>query len=293
MKIVRDVEVLWVSRFDYEPQWRLRPHAHPFFQMIYIRQGKGSFIMDHVTYPLLPDTLFFIHPKQSHSLVPDPSGPVQTLDRKFAIHSQELKTACMGVDSVLHEVSAEIANNIEQIREEGVTRQPLYNEFTRLYLLDILLSLLRHSRTPLVPVMVRPSLFEVSTRDPICANAQQFMHAHYQEQCTAEDLAAFLNISYRYLSKKFLRVLGIPPMKYLALYRIERAKDLLRFTEFEIKQIASNLGFQSVHYFSRQFSAITGIPPGVWRQKEREGIGKDIVLTPSFINEDYVERPQK
>jgi len=51
--------------------------------------------------------------------------------------------------------------------------------------------------------------------------------------------------------------------------RLSRARALLRETDLPLKQIAGRLGYESVHYFTRQFHASTGLPPGEYRKRLR------------------------
>jgi len=44
--LTRDIEPLWIARYDYEPQWHLPPHAHDdYFQIILIVSGTGQAII--------------------------------------------------------------------------------------------------------------------------------------------------------------------------------------------------------------------------------------------------------
>jgi quercetin dioxygenase-like cupin family protein len=42
-----DIEILWVSRFDYRSDWILTPHVHEdFFQLIYCIDGSCTLILN-------------------------------------------------------------------------------------------------------------------------------------------------------------------------------------------------------------------------------------------------------
>ena len=55
-------------------------------------------------------------------------------------------------------------------------------------------------------------------------------------------------------------------MEYVIKCRIERACFLLKYTNMSIAEIAAELNYKTVFYFSRQFKKITGIPPGAYRK---------------------------
>lgn len=83
-------------------------------------------------------------------------------------------------------------------------------------------------------------------------------------------LAAELGMSDRTFRREFAKRTGHPPHQYLLASRISHARELLAHTDLPIKQIARELGYADVFYFTRQFRHLTGVPPAIYR-KSREG----------------------
>jgi len=69
------------------------------------------------------------------------------------------------------------------------------------------------------------------------------------------------HMGYSYFRKMFKQYTGIAPVQYHLNLKIQKAKELLIFTDQSIKEVAFNLGFQSIHYFSRIFKQKTGHSP--------------------------------
>jgi len=67
------------------------------------------------------------------------------------------------------------------------------------------------------------------------------------------------NLSYQYLSTVFSKVENITLEKYIILQKIEKVKELIRFDEMTLSEIAFMMGYSSVQYLSTQFKKITGI----------------------------------
>ncbi|MCF8715467.1 AraC family transcriptional regulator [Joostella atrarenae] len=82
-----------------------------------------------------------------------------------------------------------------------------------------------------------------------------------------EKLSQTHNISYSWMRKKFREIIGMPPHSYLLQLRIQKARDLLIFSNHPIKQIAIECGFSSAYYFSRYFKLHCSYSPSQYRKK--------------------------
>jgi len=80
-----------------------------------------------------------------------------------------------------------------------------------------------------------------------------------------EHMAAEYNIGYSYFRKMFKSYTGVSPHKYHLELKLIRAKELLLATDKSIKEISYDLGFQSIHYFSRLFKNKVGKSPSEFR----------------------------
>jgi ABC-type sugar transport system ATPase subunit len=83
-------------------------------------------------------------------------------------------------------------------------------------------------------------------------------------------LADSLAMSYDNFRRRFKNQIGMSPNQYFLSANIERAKELLLFTDTEIKDIASQLGFSDPYYFSRVFKERAKTSPAHFRQGERQ-----------------------
>jgi transcriptional regulator GlxA family with amidase domain len=80
-----------------------------------------------------------------------------------------------------------------------------------------------------------------------------------------EELAGELNIGYSNFRQMFKKYTGLSPVQYHISLRIQRARDLLSNTELSVKEMAYQLGFSSIDYFSRIFKNKTGKCPTTYR----------------------------
>ena len=67
-----------------------------------------------------------------------------------------------------------------------------------------------------------------------------------------------LGLDYNYLSGLFSSLESITIEQYIILQKIERAKELIKYGELTLSEIAYNLGYSSVQHLSNQFKKVTG-----------------------------------
>ena len=96
--------------------------------------------------------------------------------------------------------------------------------------------------------------------------AMAWIHANYAEPLTREDLARYVGVSERHLTRCFRTQVGVTPMAYLNRYRVTRAKELLQTTDTSITAIALATGFSDSAHFSHVFQKIAGSSPSAFRR---------------------------
>ena len=83
---------------------------------------------------------------------------------------------------------------------------------------------------------------------------------------SAQNIAAFFNITVSYLSKSFKEYTGENVGNYIAHLRIEKAKELLKDNTLKIYEVAISVGFYDSGSFIRVFKNCEGITPGQYRE---------------------------
>ena len=91
-----------------------------------------------------------------------------------------------------------------------------------------------------------------------------YIHAHYAEPITRRDVADFVGLSERHLTRCFRQEMGITPITYLNRFRINQAKVLLAGGKKVITEIALDVGFSSSGYFTRVFRQEVGVAPSAF-----------------------------
>ena len=100
--------------------------------------------------------------------------------------------------------------------------------------------------------------------------AMAYLHEHYAQPISREDLARHVNMNEDYLTFCFRKELGMTPIAYLNRYRINRAKQLLATRPLNITEVALEVGFYDHSYFSRVFRREVGMSPDAYRRAQKK-----------------------
>lgn len=98
--------------------------------------------------------------------------------------------------------------------------------------------------------------------------AANFIHTHYMENLTLEELAESIYMDPFYLSHQFKNVTGYTVTQYIHLVRIRNCQFLLLNTEDKISDISSACGFTSFSQFNRVFHKFCNESPSEYRKSQ-------------------------
>jgi transcriptional regulator GlxA family with amidase domain len=97
--------------------------------------------------------------------------------------------------------------------------------------------------------------------------AMAYIHEHYAEPLSREDLAFHVGLSARHLTRCFQQEVGLSPITYLNRYRVKQAKQLLDAGDKSITDVAGAVGFSSSAYFSDAFRREAGLSPRDYQRR--------------------------
>jgi AraC-like DNA-binding protein len=246
----------WCERFDDRSKiWNFQKHSHPYFEFMYFLEGKasidagadqlGASLFDVVIYPPgLPHTEHLeLGRRQEIICLWADLGP------------------CAGFDHAIK--LADSRGAFRQLFES------LYLEYTgaRRYAPEIIACQLR-TLVWLVRQQLAEPATESHTQVERCLN---FIHQHYAKDFPVEALAKTVYVSPSYLFRIFRKKMGVTPMHYRNLVRVDKAKLLLLDRVLTMEEIASRIGFEDAKYFARVFKKEVGASPSEFRRRNSAG----------------------
>ena len=99
--------------------------------------------------------------------------------------------------------------------------------------------------------------------------AMAYIHTHFSEPVSREEIAEHVGISPDYLTDCFRQELGITPSAYIRRYRIRQACELLRNTDQSITRVALAVGFSDGAHFTRTFQREMETTPRAYRDRRQ------------------------
>lgn len=249
------------------------PHQHSFFECCYVFQGEGLYIENGKTYSLRPGCLFLSRPGISHQItrgrnlglyyvayrITDAASETLRHHYQIAINSSDFLTEQAQNTAIVWIWQSLISEGAHADHEMMPTLRSLCNS---------LISLIpKH----IVKSGYGPSHEDQSLKDKsmYIKQAKLYIRDNFSRQLGIEEVADYLYISSRHLSRLFQETQSGTFTNFLLQVRLENAVQLLTNTDLSIQSIAENCGFGSVHYFTRVFARELGKPPAKYRKQYR------------------------
>ena len=151
---------------------------------------------------------------------------------------------------------------IESAWQAGAAGEPGYEFHMRARLSELVFQLTKH-----LP-QGRSRVSEKAQREgERLKQMLRCIHENFSEELSTADIAASALVSESECLRCFRSTIGMPPIKYLKQYRVEKAAELLSTTDERIAEIGARCGFQDTSYFTKSFRELKGVTPGEYRRK--------------------------
>jgi len=257
------------------------PQDHSCYQIILL-SSPTEFVVDFTAYKSKSTALLFLSPYQ-HLLWKSASGPSATRvlfhGDFYCIEFHKKEVACNGllfnniylqpVVPIDESVYREIELIVHKMHLEDSANTTFSDSVIKAYL-QLILALASRAKKQLIE---SGALIDHTIQGAESLLFQQLLEKHFTSQRSAHFYAETLNLSLSAFSKKIKQQLGKSPSTLVQERVILESKKQLHLTYLSIKEIATKLGFDDEHYFSRYFKKYVGVSPS----KFREQVGISIV----------------
>ena len=108
--------------------------------------------------------------------------------------------------------------------------------------------------------------FDKKSSNVLVKKALTYISLNYKKNITLNNVASYLGVTPFYISNLLSTHTSKNFTDLVTEYRIEKAKEMLK-GNYQIKEIAVELGFRSHNYFSKVFKKVTGLTPKEYKSK--------------------------
>lgn len=254
--------------------------SHDFWEFNYIDKGQMVVTVDGNEYLLKSGEMVFFKPNEFHSLeARGLSAPNHTVvsfvsnsdamkyfrNKIIALNSQERKLLSILLREGLSAYRP-INNKPPIMGMEEKENAPIGAvQMTFNLLEEFLITLLRRSESGIsIGTRLISPMYDERVPDRI-KEVARYMEQNISENLTVLQIAKQFSLSESALKKMFSSDVGCGVTDFFNSMKIEKAKEYIRENEKNFTQVSEELGFSSIHYFSRLFKKKTGMTPTEYR----------------------------
>ncbi len=224
------------------------------YQILYITEGRGVFESEKGLFKVQAGNLLIIRKGQWHRYKPDEdSGWTEFyvgFDGHLADHFLLQKSVLEGKSVIPVGKHTELLDTYLQVFDLIQDEKPGFQEIAS----GLIIKLLGY-----IVAFQKQSDFSSKPLEKAIQELRFAMREDIVAQPNLEYYAQLCNVSTDYFRIMFKKYTGVSPHQYQLDLKLMRAKELLVTSTKSVKEISYELGFQSVHYFSRYFKKRMGM----------------------------------
>lgn len=269
--------IISVHYFQYMSDFSFPGESHDFWELVCVDRGEIDALAGDRRLTLKKGNILFHKPNEFHNVLTNGKVSPSLVVIGFECHSPAIKSfedQLMSVQDTEKELMAQIiveARNTfngrldDPYQEELIfNSEPLTFGSAQLishYLEQLMIHLYRRYFSYSLPVRSSRFLAEASSGNDTYNRIVRYMEEHLGERMTIDRICRDNLVGRSQLQKLFRDTKGCGVIEFFSMMKIDTAKQMIRDNQLNFTQIADRLGYNSIHYFSRQFKQITTMTP--------------------------------
>lgn len=256
-----------VHYFEFTSNYSFAGEAHDFWELLYVDKGSINVTAGDAQYDLTRGQMIFHQPGEFHALRANGVTAPNLVVVSFECEAEAMDffrgyITSLGAEErallsrIVNESRSVFATPLNDPTTHSMQRNDIIpfgsEQLLRSALEELLIRLIRRGSG--APQRPSPS---VQRTGPIIAYLEQRL----DQTLTIEQICRDNLIGRAKLESIFAAETGGGVLDYFSRMKIDAARRLIREGQLNITEIASRLGFGSVHYFSRRFKKLAGMTP--------------------------------
>lgn len=261
----------------------VKSHWHYFVEIIYLIEGTAFIESNHREYYVSEGDLILFHARDIHAVYATSDAPLKYLVLKFDINRLSMNSSYTPKLSLLLQYARKSECADVFFPAESMQKLPVRERFetcireinrkdygydVRIHseICSLLIDIIRIWQKNGLRIQ---GLFfiesgTVSTIDTIT----EYIDSHSNEPIKVESLAEMCHMSYSHFAKCFKELYGRSCKDYIELIKVEKAEELLLFTDSALSDISQETGFSDCSHFIKTFKKWKAVTPGRYRLKK-------------------------
>lgn len=270
-------KIVFLHHFELISGFSFREESHDCWEFIYADKGTVNVMSGQMLHTLNKNDILFHSPGEPHRIQPNgtavPSlvivgfqsaSPAMDFFRCKKLEIAPSERALIG--HFIKEARFTYSTPLEQPECPKPVRRldtsiPFGSEqMLLLYLEQLLIQLVRCNSTDgmFAPI---PGSDRRRGEEELFYRVTAYMEEHIREHLSISQICKDNLIGRSFLQQLFRDYTGCGIIDYFSLMKINAAKQLILQRKLNFSQIADYLGYNSIHYFSRQFKKLAGMTP--------------------------------
>lgn len=258
----------------------MRLHWHEYLELLYVVEGQPILNIGSTAYEVSAGDILFVNGRQLHSGYSQNNSHVKyyaiVLDRSLFTGDSDNDNYKKFIMPFLegtrlfptrlekkHSYYRKVKSYIKMIIKEYENESPGFEIIIKFCLYSIFVELIR-GYLPISPVksVTEEHMYDVKN----IKNLISHIYLVCPPKMTVRDAAQYVSLSPYYFCKVFKKTTGYTFIEFFNIYKINKAVEMLMYTNDSITNIASDLGFCNINYFDKVFKQLNGYSPSAYRK---------------------------
>ncbi len=269
--------IISVHYFQYMSDFSFPGESHDFWELVCVDRGEIDALAGDRRLTLKKGNILFHKPNEFHNVLTNGKVSPSLVVIGFECHSPAIKSfedQLMSVQDTEKELLAQIIvearNTFSGRLDDPYQEELIFNsepltfgsaQLISYYLEQLMIHLYRRYFSYSLPVRSSRFLAEASSGNDTYNRIVRYMEEHLGERMTIDRICRDNLVGRSQLQKLFRDTKGCGVIEFFSMMKIDTAKQMIRDNQLNFTQIADRLGYNSIHYFSRQFKQITTMTP--------------------------------
>ena len=243
-----------------EPCHKYGPAVRSYYLLHYILEGKGTFSVDQTDYHLKAGQGFLIEPDYPTTYTADATKPWTSICVGFSGSDASPLITSIGLSRqqpIFESTESTLLHNC-------ISDMLLHNHCNAADTLAVLSDFYRFLSTIAAS---NQKILPKSDENLYIRQASDYIHNHFAEPLTVEEIARHIGLNRSYFSSIFKKQTGQAPIEYIQNFRLTKAVHLLNTSTLSIAAIAYSCGYQQPESFIRIFRMRYGLSPSAYRKR--------------------------